>query len=191
MYRILTFLPDNQSEILSTSTISRVEESARMRDIEDSFEEKYNKIRGLALKLKRKVTEQAATISKMDAESSKTADSGSVKVQNLKAMQVENDKLMDSIDKLKEDNNKLKKIEKQLNEQLEKCEAEIKSLKSAVDDTKTVADANSKSKSAIDQALQESLKANKSLKSDSDKLAAAKKKLEDEINKFKGKQVFC
>lgn len=159
-----------------------------MRDIEDSFEEKYNKLRGLALKLKKKVAEQTAIITKLEAENAKTNnDSGNSKIQNLKALQVENDKLMDTIDKLSEDNNKFKKLEKQLKEELEKNEAENRNLKGQIDDTKSLADANGKSKTAVDQVLQESLKANKALKSDAEKLVAAKKKLEEEVAKLKGK----
>lgn len=177
---------DNQSEILSTSTISRIEESSRMRDIEDIFEEKYNKLRGLALKLKKKVAEQTVTITKLEAENSKNSDSGNLKIQNLKALQVENDKLLDKIDKLTEDNNKFKKIEKQLREDVEKHETEIRNLNCQIDDTKNLADANVKSKSAVDLALQEALKANKTLKNDADKMVAGKKKLEEEITKLKG-----
>lgn len=160
-----------------------------MRDIEDSFEEKYNKLRGLALKLKKKVAEQTAIIAKLEADNAKNSDSGNLKIQNLKALQVENDKLMDTIDKLTEDNNKFKKVDKQLKEELEKSDAEIKNLKGQIDDTKNLADAHGKSKSAVDQALQESLKANKALKSDAEKLVAAKKKLEEEITKLKGKRL--
>jgi hypothetical protein len=32
------------SEVLSTSTISRTEEAARLRDVEESFEDRYTKV---------------------------------------------------------------------------------------------------------------------------------------------------
>lgn len=161
-----------------------------MRDIEDSFEEKYNKLRGLALKLKKKVTEQTAIIVKHEAEIAKNAvATGSTKSQNLIAMQAEHDKLMDKIDKINEENQKLKKIEKQTQEELQQTENELKALKSVVNETKLVADTNSKSKAAADQALQDAQKKNKTLKSDADNATAAKKGLEEEIAKLKGNQI--
>lgn len=35
---------DSQTEALSTSTISKVEETARLADLEESFEERYSKV---------------------------------------------------------------------------------------------------------------------------------------------------
>lgn len=35
---------DTQSEILSTSTISRAEDSQRMKELEDTFEERYMRV---------------------------------------------------------------------------------------------------------------------------------------------------
>lgn len=188
-YSFYTILGDNQSEILSTSTISRAEDFARMRDIEDSFEEKYNKLRGLAMKLKKKVQEQTATIAKMEADNAKNSDSGNLKIQNLKVLQVEHDQLMDKIDKITEENSKLKKSEAQLKEEIEKNTSELTILKCKMEDTQSLADANSKSKSALDQALQEALKKNKAVKGDADKLVSSKKNLEEEISKLKGESV--
>lgn len=54
------------SDALSTSTISKADESARMKEIDDSYEEKYNKLKYLAVKLKKKVAEQTAIISKLE-----------------------------------------------------------------------------------------------------------------------------
>ena len=35
---------DTQSEVMSTSTISRMEETQRMKELEDTFEERYMKL---------------------------------------------------------------------------------------------------------------------------------------------------
>ena len=35
---------DGQSEVMSTSTISRAEDSQRMKELEDTFEERYMKV---------------------------------------------------------------------------------------------------------------------------------------------------
>lgn len=45
------------SDALSTSTVSKAEEATRMREIDDSFEEKYNKLKSLALRLKKRKVE--------------------------------------------------------------------------------------------------------------------------------------
>jgi hypothetical protein len=36
---------DVPSEVMSSSTISKAEESARMKDLEETFEERYTKVR--------------------------------------------------------------------------------------------------------------------------------------------------
>jgi chromosome segregation ATPase len=63
---------DSRSEVMSTSTVSRVEESNRMRDVEDSFEDRYSKLKLIAIKLKKKVVDQEKIIKDLQARSSKT-----------------------------------------------------------------------------------------------------------------------
>ncbi|XP_068152592.1 GRIP and coiled-coil domain-containing protein 2 [Drosophila tropicalis] len=57
---------DNQSEVLSTSTISRAEELSRLRELDDGYEDKYNKLRAIAAKLKKKLQEQMQDLKKME-----------------------------------------------------------------------------------------------------------------------------
>jgi len=57
---------DSRSEIMSTSTVSRADEVNRMRDIEDSFEDRYARLRLVAIKLKKKVGDQAKVISELE-----------------------------------------------------------------------------------------------------------------------------
>lgn len=59
---------ENQNEIMSTSTISKAEEVHRMKDVEDSLEERYHKLKALAIKLKKKVADQSSQISKLTSE---------------------------------------------------------------------------------------------------------------------------
>merc|ERR1719234_1005626 len=61
----ITEQDDSRSEMMSTSTVSRVEEQSRMRDVEDSFEERYSKLKLIAIKLKKKCGEQAKTIQEL------------------------------------------------------------------------------------------------------------------------------
>ena len=56
---------DGRSEMMSTSTVSRVEEQSRMKDVEDSFEDRYSKLKLIAIKLKKKCGEQAKIIQEL------------------------------------------------------------------------------------------------------------------------------
>ena len=58
---------DGRSKMMSTSTVSRVEEQNRMRDVEDSFEDRYSKLKLIAIKLKKKCGEQAKTIQELQS----------------------------------------------------------------------------------------------------------------------------
>ncbi len=55
------------SEAMSTSTISKAEESNRMADVESSFEERYAKLKAVAIKLKRKTSEQEKKIKEQES----------------------------------------------------------------------------------------------------------------------------
>ena len=57
---------ETQSEMMSTSTVSKAEEIHRMKDVEDSLEERYNKLKTLAVKMKRKLAEQNAQLQEKD-----------------------------------------------------------------------------------------------------------------------------
>merc|ERR1719445_2078511 len=59
-------MDDSRSEVMSTSTVSRVEEQNRMKDVEDSFEERYSKLKLIAIKLKKKVADQDKIIKEME-----------------------------------------------------------------------------------------------------------------------------
>ena len=63
---------ESRSEAMSTSIVSKVEESNRMRDVEDSFEDKYSKFKLVAIKLKKKVVDQGKIIKELQSKSLKT-----------------------------------------------------------------------------------------------------------------------
>lgn len=189
---------DNQSEILSTSTISRADEVARMRDIEDSFEEKYNKLRALAVKLKRKVAEQQATIANLESTASKSSEPSAaaaavapVQTQNLISLQKENDRLLDQIDSMKSEQKQLKAEMNELKQQIKKADEEAKSLRIVNDDIKATADANSKIKSALDAKIRDGEKQIEALKNEKKNVTQQLKNAENEIIKVKGKQFMC
>lgn len=53
---------ETQSEAMSTSTVSKAEEIHRMKDVEDSLEDRYNKLKMLAVRMKKKMAEQSAQL---------------------------------------------------------------------------------------------------------------------------------
>ncbi|KPJ13684.1 GRIP and coiled-coil domain-containing protein 2 [Papilio machaon] len=53
---------------MSTSTISKAEEHSRMKDLDETFEDKYTKLRMFALKLKRKLKEVTAQLQNTEQE---------------------------------------------------------------------------------------------------------------------------
>lgn len=57
---------ETQSEVMSTSTVSRAEEIHRMKDVEDSLEERYNKLKMLAVRMKKKMAEQTAQLAEKE-----------------------------------------------------------------------------------------------------------------------------
>ncbi|KAK2719650.1 hypothetical protein QYM36_005211, partial [Artemia franciscana] len=116
----------HDSEILSTSTVSKAEEIRRLREIDDSFEERYNKLKALAIKLKKKSAEQAVEVATLQSDkevlsaeltelkgklkSAVTEREGSFKLcQNYKALQESLDVLQDELDSKKKECNQLKK----------------------------------------------------------------------------------
>lgn len=181
---------DNQSEILSTSTISRADEVARMRDIEDSFEEKYHKLRVLALKLKKKIAEQQTIITNLETKTPEARNAEPVptpvQTQNLISLQKENDKLLDQIDSTKLEQKQLKADIKQLNQQIKKLEDEAKSLRIVNEDIKATADTNLKIKSALDEKIKAGEKQIEALKTENKNVTQQLKNAENEIIKIKG-----
>lgn len=192
---------DNQSEVLSTSTISRADEVARMRDIEDSFEEKYNKLRGLALKLKKKIAEQQAIIAKHESAQSVSTETTTsppaavptptpAQAQNLILMQKENDRLLDQIDAMKSEQKQYKSEINQLNQQIKKVEEDAKSLRIVNEDIKATADANLKIKGALDEQIRAGEKQIETLKNENRSVTQQLKNAENEIIKIKGESFF-
>lgn len=180
---------ETQSDVLSTSTISRADEIARMRDVEDSFEEKYNKLRSLAMKLKKKVADQQAIITKLESNSPPTPSTEanvSINIQNLKILQTENDKLLDKIDYMTIERKKYKSEIEELNRLKQKFEQEVKSLKIMNEDIKATADTNQRIKSALDEQIKVGEKQIDALKNDNRNVSQQLKNAENEIIKIKG-----
>nr|XP_045581790.1 GRIP and coiled-coil domain-containing protein 2-like isoform X2 [Procambarus clarkii] len=131
---------DAQSEVMSTSTIGRAEDTQRMKELEDTFEERYMKLKSVAIKLKKRVAELTAQLNSSEETRSKLAtekedlkkkvdvgvkDSIKAASKNIQVLQGEIDRLQDEVDsKTKE----LKEQGKQLNsaaEQLASAKSDL------------------------------------------------------------------
>ncbi|XP_053601866.1 GRIP and coiled-coil domain-containing protein 2 isoform X2 [Plodia interpunctella] len=62
---------DLPHEDMSTSTISKAEEQSRMKDLDETFEEKYTKLRIFALKLKKKLNETTTQLQNVEHDKAK------------------------------------------------------------------------------------------------------------------------
>lgn len=120
-----------QSDVLSTSTISRADETTRMCEVDESFEEKYNKMRGVAVKLKKKLQEQTGQIAELEQQQKRHESSNAEldemrkQLKDLQHLHGEHQKLIES---LKTENQKLKSSRKQANVLNLEIEAAEKSL---------------------------------------------------------------
>ncbi|XP_065721355.2 GRIP and coiled-coil domain-containing protein 2 [Drosophila suzukii] len=95
---------DAQSDVLSTSTISRAEELSRLREVEEGYEEKYNKLRTIAAKLKKKLQDQTQQLKEME-------QGGALK-QELEAVKLAQVQLQQDLNAARAENQKLKSKEK-------------------------------------------------------------------------------
>lgn len=181
---------ESQNEIMSTSTMSRAEDVARMHDIEDSFEEKYNKLRGLAIKQKKKIAEQQAVIARLEkctpAPEVPATEATSIKIQNLKSLQAENDRLMDQIDAMKAERKEMLAASKKLGEDLAEKENELKSVRLASEDAQAMAETHYKTKCALDEAIRNGEIEKEHLREDIKRMKEAQAALEKEIGRGKG-----
>uniref|UniRef100_A0A1B0F9V4 GRIP domain-containing protein n=1 Tax=Glossina morsitans morsitans TaxID=37546 RepID=A0A1B0F9V4_GLOMM len=136
-----TSLPDqdNQSDLLSTSTISKAEELQCFKEEQDSFEDKYQKVRSLAAKFKKKLLEQTALNQDLEEELANYKSKQAQMQQEFNHQQHVKQREMDNVqqqlleaqkqvDTLKVENQKLRSSRKQTNVLNLEIEAAEKSL---------------------------------------------------------------
>ncbi|XP_059472691.1 GRIP and coiled-coil domain-containing protein 2-like [Neocloeon triangulifer] len=111
-------LEKEECETGSISTVSKIDDAARLKDVEDSFEERYTKLKAVAVKMKQKCQEQASLLTKLAAEKtemqSKMSNASKERdnlARNLQSMQAACDRSADEAESARE---KLKATEKQL-----------------------------------------------------------------------------
>lgn len=82
-----------ESDNMSSSTISRADEVNRLKELEGSWEERYGKLRNLALKLKAKIKEQSVEIEREKNEKADVLSKLNSKVDEFKQLHFDYDKL--------------------------------------------------------------------------------------------------
>jgi chromosome segregation ATPase len=82
---------------MSTSTVSRVEEHSRMADVEATFEDRYARLKLVALKLKKRTVDQESKIKELMSEAGGNAKI-SMLSQNCVSLQKRCDELADVVD---------------------------------------------------------------------------------------------
>lgn len=93
-----------ESETMSTSTISKSEEVNRLKDLEGSWEERYGKLRTLAIKLKAKIKEHSNTITDLEKEKDDLLKKQSTNVKTIQSLQAQIDKLQDDLELVNSEN---------------------------------------------------------------------------------------
>jgi len=115
---------DSRSEVMSTSTVSRVEEANRMRDVEDSFEDRYSKLKLIAIRMKKKVNDQEKVIKELRLSKADSGDSNGFKekmtamTKNFNNLQSQYDA---TVDKLESVEAEAKTLRKDLEASLTEC----------------------------------------------------------------------
>nr|CAD7196277.1 unnamed protein product [Timema douglasi] len=88
------------SEVMSSSTTSKAEEMSRLKDLEGSFEERYTKLRTLAVKLKKKVGDLTVQLGQGETEKKKMIAERSELVAKISLMSDQAKSLQKSFDVL-------------------------------------------------------------------------------------------
>ncbi|KAK5647091.1 hypothetical protein RI129_005555 [Pyrocoelia pectoralis] len=90
-----------ESEAMSTSTISKTEEANRLKDLDGSWEERYSKLRTLALKLKGKIRELTVELNKEQNEKLEIQQKLTESVKTSHTIHSQCDKVQDELDEYK------------------------------------------------------------------------------------------
>uniref|UniRef100_A0A182YLJ0 Uncharacterized protein n=1 Tax=Anopheles stephensi TaxID=30069 RepID=A0A182YLJ0_ANOST len=174
---------DAQSDVMSTSTISRVEDVARLREIDESYEEKYIKLRSLAVKLKKKVAEQTLLLAKYEKEGSAGSATGATGAdsalqtvtKNVQTLQTENDRLQDQLDGMTAELSKLR-------EALDQKTIELTALEQM---QKEGVEGTAKDRTTLETAIREYQTQIQNLKREKDAFQMAKKEIDAENQRLK------
>ncbi|CAH1176160.1 unnamed protein product [Phaedon cochleariae] len=92
------------NDAMSTSTISRTDESNRLKDLEGSWEERYGKLRNLAIKLKGKIRELTQAVNKQETEKEELQKKLALSHKTIQNLQNQSDKLEDELECTRKEN---------------------------------------------------------------------------------------
>ncbi|KAL0281276.1 UNVERIFIED_CONTAM: hypothetical protein PYX00_002312 [Menopon gallinae] len=127
---------DPHGETLSSSTISRVDEAARLMDVEESFEERYSKLKNIAAKLKKKVTDQQKQLEEERSKSISKTDELQAKISNMQSqikslmnLVPEYERLQDEYEEEQKNKSQMKKVLDSANEKIDALKQEVEDLK--------------------------------------------------------------
>lgn len=165
-----------ESETMSTSTVSRTEDMNRLRDLEGSWEERYGKLRTLAIKLKGKIRELSNTLTKEQTEKEELQKKLTANLKSIQTLQNQSDKLEDELETSKQECkqylNRLNTIAEDISkdkQSLVNKDDIISDLKKEIDTLKTEKQSTENWKKQVSgkvQTLRKELEANNLLKKD-------------------------
>ncbi|XP_046392523.1 centromere-associated protein E-like isoform X1 [Ischnura elegans] len=164
------------SEVLSTSTISKTEEAARLRDVEESFEDRYTKLRMVAVKLKKRCTELEGERKRADElqgrlnNLSKEITNLSTQAKNAKSLQLECDRLQDKVDELGKENISLKKALKESVDESTANKIQLQEIKEEKNRLASTVEVINKEKNSAENSLLEAVSKRKNAEKEIQKL---------------------
>lgn len=138
-------------------------------------------MKGLAVKMKKKIAEQQGQITKLETG---PAD-GSVQSRNLQALHQENDKLQDELDVLKKEKTVNEKSVIELKEAMSTLQGEVDSHKTSNVKIQSESNSNKKDKKSYENAVKEYQNQLQNLKKEKDAFNIAKNELETEVKDLK------
>uniref|UniRef100_A0A0P5CW96 GRIP and coiled-coil domain-containing protein n=1 Tax=Daphnia magna TaxID=35525 RepID=A0A0P5CW96_9CRUS len=189
---------ETQSEILSTSTVSKAEEIHRMKDVEDSLEDRYNKLKMLAVRMKRKIAEQnnqlhdkenQLALLRVDEKNRNISNSPL----NLQAAQKEIDRLNDELDAKKSELNVMKKDCENSIQELANSRQRAEEFKNEASVLKTTVANLEISKNALEKSIQEHKLLYDDCRKENESEKILRVELSKECDRFKSeiKQLSC
>ncbi|XP_055381008.1 GRIP and coiled-coil domain-containing protein 2-like [Condylostylus longicornis] len=170
-------ITDNQSEILSLCSTTKAEDSKRMQDVNECLEEKYNKLKVLAVKMKRKIQEQKLIITKYE-NSAGDGTSDLTKQENVESLEKTNisEEIKGMNDKINESKNEIQLLQNA-----------VKTLNEDIHEKNKALDNEIKLRKIKEQVVHEKSNEIKILKQEKDAFNLIRKELEKEKDLYKNK----
>ncbi|GLV39034.1 GRIP and coiled-coil domain containing 185 kDa [Carabus blaptoides fortunei] len=173
---------NGDSETMSTSTISRLDEAARLRDLDGSWEERYTKLRTLALKLKGKVKELSEQLTLERNDRIEIQNKLTSVNRNLQSIQTEHDKLLDQYELITKENKEHVKDIATLSNENEDMKQNLQVTSETINKLEHNLELITKEKVGTSSAVKQYVNQIQNLKKDIEKNTNCKKELENRIS---------